>query len=42
MKADRIKELVKNHYSEHDKGEWGRLVGHPYHRLEFDTTMHYL
>jgi len=37
-----IKELVKKHYTEYGVGEWERLTRHPYHRLEFDTTMHFL
>jgi ubiquinone/menaquinone biosynthesis C-methylase UbiE len=36
------KEKVKQHYSEYGIKEWERLTRHPYHRLEFDTTMHYL
>jgi len=42
LKADRIKELVRKHYSEYGIKEWERLTRHPYHRLEFDTTMHFL
>ena len=42
MGPDQVKELVKKHYSEFGIGEWERLTGHPYHRLEFDTTMHFL
>jgi len=42
LNTDRIKDLVKEHYSEHAAGEWDRLVKHPYHRLEYDTTMHFL
>lgn len=34
------KELVTKYYCEYD--EWKRLVRNPYHRLEFDTTMHFL
>jgi ubiquinone/menaquinone biosynthesis C-methylase UbiE len=34
--------LVREFYTEHVRGEWHRLVKDPYHRLEFDTTMHYL
>jgi len=37
-----IKELVKKHYSDYGMNEWERLTRHPYHRLEFDTTMHFL
>jgi len=42
LEPDRVKELVKKHYTEHGIGEWERLTGHPYHRLELDTTMHFL
>lgn len=42
MEADRVKELVKGHYSEYGVGEWERLTRYPYNRLEFDTTMHFL
>jgi SAM-dependent methyltransferase len=34
--------LVKEYYSTHVHGEWRRLVQDAYHRLEFDTTLHYL
>lgn len=37
-----MKELVKKHYSEYGIGEWERLAKHAYHRLELDTTMHFL
>jgi ubiquinone/menaquinone biosynthesis C-methylase UbiE len=32
---------VKGYYSEMREKEWRRLVRDPYHRLEFDTTMHF-
>jgi ubiquinone/menaquinone biosynthesis C-methylase UbiE len=35
------KQLVRNYYSEMRKEEWRRLTRNPYHRLEFDTTMHF-
>lgn len=35
-------ELVKKYYTDLDEGEWNRLMKHPYNRLEFDTTMHFL
>ncbi len=34
--------LVKKFYSEYGVKEWKRLAKDPYHRLEFDTTMHFL
>lgn len=34
--------LVKKYYSEQGRKEWKRLAGDPYHKLEFDTTMHFL
>jgi ubiquinone/menaquinone biosynthesis C-methylase UbiE len=36
------KKLVKEYYSEQGVKEWRRLVKDPYHRLEFDTTLHFL
>jgi len=42
MGIERIKEMVKEHYTREGIEEWERLVRHPYHRLEFDTTMHFL
>lgn len=36
----RPEELVREHYRISD--EWGRLVSDPYHRLELDTTFHFL
>jgi hypothetical protein len=34
--------LVKKYYSEMGMREWRRLARDPYHRLEFDTAMHYI
>jgi len=34
--------MVRKHYSEHGVREWSRTVKDPYHRLEFDTTTHFL
>jgi len=34
--------LVKNFYTESVRMEWRRLVKDPYHRLEFETTLHFL
>ncbi|MFB0503059.1 MAG: class I SAM-dependent methyltransferase [Candidatus Bathyarchaeia archaeon] len=42
MRADRLKELVRKYYAKYAVAEWERLAKHPYHRLEFDTTMHFL
>jgi hypothetical protein len=42
LRADRVKELVREYYAKYAVVEWERLVKHPYHRLEFDTTMHFL
>lgn len=42
MRADRIKELVKDNYTKHCTVEMKRLTHDPYHRLEYDTTMHFL
>jgi SAM-dependent methyltransferase len=36
------RELVKNYYASIVRQEWRRLVKDPYHRLEFETTLHYL
>lgn len=36
------KKLVKKYYAEYGIKEWKRLNKDPYHRLEFDTTMHFL
>jgi hypothetical protein len=35
-------EVIRKFYSEYALGEWNRLVKSPYHRLEFDTSMHFL
>lgn len=37
-----MKETVRKFYTEYGVKEWRRLVRDPYHRLEFDTTMHFL
>src|SRR4030042_2641622 len=34
--------LVKEFYAVQVRQEWRRLVKDAYHRLEFDTTLHYL
>lgn len=34
--------LVKKYYSQLGKKEWKRLAQDSYHRLEFDTTLHFL
>lgn len=34
--------LVKKYYTRHVRKEWRRLVKDAYHRLEFDTTLHFL
>ncbi len=36
------KELVQDFYTTHVGQEWRRLARHPYSRLEFATTMHFL
>lgn len=34
---------VREHYETHGgPQEWRRLVKTPFHRLEFDTTLHFL
>jgi SAM-dependent methyltransferase len=38
----KTEELVKQFYRESVHSEWRRLVKNPYHRLELDTTLHYL
>lgn len=35
-------ELVKKFYADLGIKEWKRLIRNPYHKLEFDTTMHFL
>jgi 2-polyprenyl-3-methyl-5-hydroxy-6-metoxy-1,4-benzoquinol methylase len=37
-----IDELVREYYASQVRSEWHRLVMDAYHRLEFDTTLHYL
>jgi hypothetical protein len=34
--------LIRKYYSEMGTGEWKRLIKDPYHRLEFNTTLHFL
>lgn len=34
-------QTIRKYYSELGEKEWRRLVRDPYHRLEFDTTMHF-
>lgn len=36
------KRLVRDYYTGQRSEEWTRLVRDPYHRLEFDTTLHFL
>ena len=36
------KKSVKKYYQEYGIKEWKRLVQDPYHKLEFDTTLHFL
>lgn len=36
------KKLVEKYYGEYGIKEWRRLAKDPYHRLEFDTTIHFL
>lgn len=33
---------IKKFYSENAKYEWGRLIRDPYHKLEYETTLHFL
>ena len=33
---------VRKYYRDSGSEEWRRLVKDPYHRLEFDTTLHFL
>ncbi|MEM3789031.1 MAG: hypothetical protein QXN95_04095, partial [Candidatus Bathyarchaeia archaeon] len=35
-------DAIKEYYSKVGLKEWRRLIRDPYHRLEFDTTMHFL
>ena len=41
-KEYKYRELVRKYYTELGVREWRRLVRDPYHRLEYDTTMHFL
>lgn len=41
-KMNREEKLTRKAYSDMVKREWSRLVRDPYHKLEFDTTIHYL
>src|SRR5512143_3962968 len=34
--------LVRNYYSGYVRKEWQRLIRDAYHRLEFETTLHFL
>lgn len=34
--------LVKNFYTESVRKEWRRLIKDPYHRLEFETSLHFI
>jgi SAM-dependent methyltransferase len=36
------KKLVREYYGKCASAEWRRLARDPYHRLEFDTTLHFL
>jgi 2-polyprenyl-3-methyl-5-hydroxy-6-metoxy-1,4-benzoquinol methylase len=38
---DVSRQQVRSYYSEMREEEWRRLARDPYHRLEFDTTMHF-
>jgi ubiquinone/menaquinone biosynthesis C-methylase UbiE len=42
LKPSQVKETVKKYYAEYGIDEWERLAKHPYKRLEFDTTIHFL
>ena len=35
------RQQVSSYYAEMRENEWMRLIRDPYHRLEFDTTMHF-
>jgi len=35
------RQQVSSYYAEMRENEWTRLIRDPYHRLEFDTTMHF-
>ena len=34
--------IVKNYYTGYVRKEWRRLTSDAYHRLEFETTLHFL
>ncbi len=34
--------LIREYYKKNSINEWKRLVRDPFHRLEFETTMHFL
>jgi len=38
---DVSRQQVRSYYAEMREVEWRRLIRDPYHRLEFDTTMHF-
>ncbi|CAG0935810.1 Glycine/sarcosine N-methyltransferase [Thermoflexales bacterium] len=43
MKVSRMSEtLVKNYYTGYVRKEWRRLIKDAYHRLEFETTLHFI
>ena len=37
-----IDRLVRDYYTDHVEKEWTRLIDDAYHRLELETTLHYL
>jgi SAM-dependent methyltransferase len=37
-----VQASVRDHYQAHSAQEWRRLFKNPFHRLEFDTTVHFL
>jgi len=39
--SDMSKQRIRSYYSDMREEEWRRLIRDPYHRLEFDTTMHF-
>jgi len=42
LESNQIKEKIRKYYAECGLEEWERLTRHPYRRLEFDTTIHFL
>ncbi len=42
MKQQKAERLAKELYSQAALEKWKRLVQDPFHRLEFDTTLHFL